>query len=163
MAIFIYPALGMKYAFWENLVRKAIIVCLRWNRLLWLIQMCWLGWWSSNFIFRTENALFGQIWFKKSKLFQMKVVTHTNSNMLNLIVVIIWPALDLKYFLGKFNPKNQYCQFNPLSANPTKWSNTLKQFVGNLPTNCLSVFDQFVISALKGLRWNLVLTLIRIY
>ena len=22
------------------------------------------------------------------------------------------------------------------------WSNTLKQFVGNLPTNCLSVFDQ---------------------
>ena len=34
--------------------------------------------------------------------------------------------------------------FNPLSANPTKWSNTLKQFVGNLPTNCLSVFDHFV-------------------
>ena len=32
----------------------------------------------------------------------------------------------------------------PLSANATKWSNTLKQFVGNLPTNCLSVFDYFV-------------------
>ena len=32
---------------------------------------------------------------------------------------------------------------NPLSANPTKWANTLKQFVGNLPTNCLSVFDHF--------------------
>ena len=31
----------------------------------------------------------------------------------------------------------------PLSANPTKWSNTLKQFVGYLPTNCLSVFDHF--------------------
>ena len=28
---------------------------------------------------------------------------------------------------------------NPLSASPTKWSNTLKQFVGNLPTNCLCV------------------------
>ena len=42
--------------------------------------------------------------------------------------------------------------FNPLSANPTKWSNTLKQFVGNLPTNCLSVFNHFVKSALKGLR-----------
>ena len=39
----------------------------------------------------------------------------------------------------------------PLSANPTKWSNTLKQFVGNLPTNCLSVFDHFVGLALKGL------------
>ena len=40
---------------------------------------------------------------------------------------------------------------NPLSANPTKWSNTLKQFVGKLPTNCLSVVDHFVILALKGL------------
>ena len=40
---------------------------------------------------------------------------------------------------------------NPLSANPTKWSNTLKQFVGILPTNCLSVFDHFVGLTLKGL------------
>ena len=43
-------------------------------------------------------------------------------------------------------------QLNPLRANPTKWSNTLKHFVGNLPTNCLSVFDHFVELALKGLR-----------
>ena len=43
---------------------------------------------------------------------------------------------------------------NPLSANPTKWSNTLKQFVGNLPTNCLSVFDHFVKFALKGLIYH---------
>ena len=42
--------------------------------------------------------------------------------------------------------------FNPLSTNPTKWSNTLKQFVGNLPTNCLSVFDHFMNLALKGLN-----------
>ena len=35
---------------------------------------------------------------------------------------------------------------------PTKWSNTLKQFVGNLPTNCLKVFDHFVKLTLKGLR-----------
>ena len=41
---------------------------------------------------------------------------------------------------------------NPLSANPTKWSNTLKQFVGNLPMNYLSVFDHFVGLALKVLR-----------
>ena len=46
----------------------------------------------------------------------------------------------------------QKTYFNPLSASPTKWSNTLKQFVGNLATNCLSVFDHFVILALKGLR-----------
>ena len=41
--------------------------------------------------------------------------------------------------------------FNALSANPAKWSNTLKQFVGNLPTNCLSVFDHFMNLAFKGL------------
>ena len=39
-----------------------------------------------------------------------------------------------------------YC----LSANPTKWSNTLKQFVGKLAANCLSEFDHFVGLALKG-------------
>ena len=47
--------------------------------------------------------------------------------------------------VGQWNP------FNPLSANPTKWPNTLKQFVGNLPTNCLSVFGHFVKLAVKGL------------
>ena len=49
-------------------------------------------------------------------------------------------------------------QFNPLSANPTKWSNTLQQFVVKLPTNCLSVFDHFVNLALKGLKfiWDFV-------
>ena len=41
---------------------------------------------------------------------------------------------------------------NPLSSNPTKWSNTLKRFVGNLPTNCLSVFGHFVGLALKKLK-----------
>ena len=44
--------------------------------------------------------------------------------------------------------------FIPLNANPTKWSKTLKQFVGNscrlLPTNCLSVFEHFVGLTLKG-------------
>ena len=35
------------------------------------------------------------------------------------------------------------------SANPRKWSNTLKQLVGNLPRNCLSVFDHFAGLALK--------------
>ena len=36
--------------------------------------------------------------------------------------------------------------YNPLSANPTKWSNTLKQ----LATNCLSVFNHFVKLALNN-------------
>ena len=41
--------------------------------------------------------------------------------------------------------------FNPLSANFTKWSNTLKQLVGKLSTNSLSVFDHFEGLALWGL------------
>ena len=43
---------------------------------------------------------------------------------------------------------------NPFSANFTKWLNTPKQIVGNLPTNCLSVFDHFAGLALKGLNLN---------
>ena len=49
---------------------------------------------------------------------------------------------------------SRFNTFNPLSANFTKWSNILKQFVGKLPTNCLSVFDHFVGLALKGLRYS---------
>ena len=45
-------------------------------------------------------------------------------------------------------------KFNPLSANSTKWSNTLKQFVGKLPTNSLSVFDHFVKLAHRGFKFH---------
>ena len=46
------------------------------------------------------------------------------------------------------------------SVNFTKWSNTLKQFVGSLPTNCLSVFAHFVGLALKGLIKNALVTIL---
>ena len=46
---------------------------------------------------------------------------------------------------------------NPFSANPTKWPNTLKQLVGNLPTNCLIVFDHFVRLAPKELNITLLM------
>ena len=42
--------------------------------------------------------------------------------------------------------------FNPLIADFAKWPNTLKQFVGKLPMNCLSMFDHFVGFAFKGLK-----------
>ena len=48
--------------------------------------------------------------------------------------------------------KNGQTYFNPLSAKFIKWPNTLKQFVGKLPTNCLSVFDHIVGLALKRLK-----------
>ena len=53
--------------------------------------------------------------------------------------------MQKSYFSSKL-----YIIVNPLSANLTKWSNTLKQFVSNLPTNCLNVYDHFVGLALKG-------------
>ena len=43
-------------------------------------------------------------------------------------------------------------EINPFNANLTKWSNTLKKFVGKFPANCLSVFGYFVNLVLKGLR-----------
>ena len=52
---------------------------------------------------------------------------------------------------------------DPLSAHPTKWSNTLIQFVGNLPTKFLSVFEHFVGLVCKGLRFYSRRTSILIY
>ena len=40
---------------------------------------------------------------------------------------------------------------SPLNSNPTKWSNTLKQFVGCCQQIVLSVFDHFMGLALKEL------------
>ena len=40
---------------------------------------------------------------------------------------------------------------NPLSANPTKWSNTLKQFVGKSRQIVWSVSNHFMELVLKGL------------
>ena len=48
---------------------------------------------------------------------------------------------------------------NSLSASFTKWSNTLKQFVGKLSTNCLSVFGNFLRLALKRLIIVMLLSL----
>ena len=50
---------------------------------------------------------------------------------------------------------------NPLNTKFTKWSNTLKQFVSKLPTNCLSVFDHFVGLAFKGLNIMLMKKLLK--
>ena len=47
---------------------------------------------------------------------------------------------------------NEMSLLNPLSANFTKWPNTLNQLVSNLPANCLSVFGHFMGLALKGLK-----------
>ena len=68
-------------------------------------------------------------------------------------IFLLWAWLKnnvVFLFLGLKN----LLYLNPLSANITKWSNTLKQFVDNLATNCFGVFDHFVWLALKELIVN---------
>ena len=84
-----------------------------------------------------------------------------NSNHDELVSITLEPFLcSASNFSSEYRMYNSITlakfetiqKFNPLSANFTKWPNTLKQFVGNLPTNCLSVLGHFVALALKGLR-----------
>ena len=56
------------------------------------------------------------------------------------------------HFTPRYMRNDTFFKINSLSANLRKWSNSLKQVVSNLPTNCLSVFDHFAGLALKGLR-----------
>ena len=59
--------------------------------------------------------------------------------------------MKIYLILGKTRQK-LHLRINPLlSVNPTKWSNTFKQFVGKSPTNCLIVFDHFLGLAFKDL------------
>ena len=61
----------------------------------------------------------------------------------------------LKFFkahLVVFDLANGLTILTILSVNPTKCSNTLKQFVDKLSTSCLNVFDHFVGLTLTGLR-----------
>ena len=56
------------------------------------------------------------------------------------------------YSSGTLIREGQLMKLKPLSAKLKKWPNTLKQFVGNFPTICLSVFGHFVGLAFKGLK-----------
>ena len=74
---------------------------------------------------------------------------------LNIYEINIFNILCLMFkYKNKAYPQSfkKTIYLNPLSTNPTKWSNILKQFVCKLPTNCLSVFEHFVKLALKGLK-----------
>ena len=72
--------------------------------------------------------------------FSIRVWQNARKNTVRRAKVLRFVFLFLRFY-----------NFNPLSANPEKWPNTLKQIVGNLPAICLSVFDHFMNLALKGL------------
>ena len=75
-------------------------------------------------------------------------------------IILVFPLLTFIWWLSSIwvqvygfsgVEKSLEWKVNPLRANVTKWSNTLKQFVQ--PTNCLSVFDHLVALVLKGLNF----------
>ena len=109
-----------------------------------IIWPVWLNAWV--FVYKLSGCWFeshcsSSVCFKKKKKIQ------------NCFVIFEWKAWssDCCYvFLVVFAKIES--PVDPLSVNPTKWSNTPKKFTGNFPTNCLSVFDHFVKLALKGLK-----------
>ena len=89
-------------------------------------------------------------WTKLQILLRCCLNTYLTIILLRHIfyLVDLYPCLGLGLFMSYlcdlfFIFRLIFIGINPLSANITKWSNTLKQFVGKLPTNCLSVFDHF--------------------
>ena len=86
------------------------------------------------------------IQFKPSRLHKCSTQSKVKQMCQILTTFSIYPLLQL---ISKKTNLNKIF-LNPFSANFTKWSNTLIQFVGNLQTNCLNVFDHFVGLALKG-------------
>ena len=110
-----------------------------------------------DFFFELELFELGLFYWKKEKSnigirMQKRYFQNLMIIIRNYCNKINW-MFDAKNFQQiRQKTKNQTVNINPLNANITKWSNTLKQFVGKLPKNCFSVFDHFVGLALKGLR-----------
>ena len=97
-----------------------------------------------------SRVLFESAWKKKLNSSALKISYNLYPD--NIVGTSVFFQYAVIYGLHDFASLDS---LKPLSPNPTKWSNTLKQFVGNLTTNCLSVFDHFVGLVLKGLNVTL--------
>ena len=76
--------------------------------------------------------------FEQLKAETLKNLTNEKKKFSGNLIML----LSLKIIFRLLDIQKLF-HINPLSANPTKWSNTIKQFLSNLPANCLSVFDHF--------------------
>ena len=84
------------------------------------------------------------------RIYDEKSCSYGSQSKLSVIFFII-TFLDHNriYLFWPITFKKNQSVLNPLSANTAKSSNTLKQFFGNLGTNCLNVLDHFV-----GWHWR---------
>ena len=64
--------------------------------------------------------------------------------------LVITSSLNIYHAFAHHNIVTPQIKAKPFKHQPHKWSNTLKQFVRKLPTNCLSVFDDFAGLAFNG-------------
>ena len=83
--------------------------------------------------------------FKNFRGFIEKVESHYSKEELKELGNESSDNIDITNFRARLKSRN-------IHTNPTKWSNTFKQFVGTLPTNCLSVFVHFLRLVLKELE-----------
>ena len=66
----------------------------------------------------------------------LQILTQRYKMMFSIITFFPWMTFQNKLTGYYDEPSISVKCFNPLSANPTKWSNTLKQFVGRV---CLTI------------------------
>ena len=83
--------------------------------------------------------------FKNLRGFIEKLESHYSKEELKELENESSDNIDITNFRARLKSRN-------IHTNPTKLSNTFKQFVGKLPTNCLSVIVHFLRLALKGLE-----------
>ena len=87
--------------------------------------------------------------FTADQNFQFRrALIYTRDHLHSDCQLLIKTEVLKKWILISFK-KADFETRSPLSANPTKWSNSLKSFNSKLATNCLSVFNHFVGLALK--------------
>ena len=93
-----FSVLYQKDLFWANLIKRLETVCLRWNLISSLLQICWIYNGVHLASFRLEISFRGKFCLENQDcLFKMKVFTFANLNRLNLVVMFICATLGGKY------------------------------------------------------------------
>ena len=125
-----------------------------------LLHLCWIWLFFRPFPLKLGfilTALVEPLLLRLVKSFffastkQSKVISRFNATA-NACSHIKCHTLDLHLHCRRFLFLRFGDIINTLNTKLKKWPNTLKQFVGNLPTNFLSVFGHFMGLALKGLK-----------